>query len=179
MLFWQRDFRMFRRHFLMVVLLNSTQRSTFNNASRVPECLVFETLKNPRKSDFIKSQEIPECYVLHFPFPYKSYSEHHDAMANHHGFIVTVIAASVVALCCYQGLHRVPRAPIDAVFGERRRMTSWLSDPKTVILKSDAKIVAHDIQKLRYAAFGTSKTWGSGLDDPDREVRCQKTYPCK
>lgn len=55
----------------------------------------------------------------------------------------------------------------------RRRLSSW-SDPRTTVGKRSTmqrQDNGLDIAKLRIVAFGTSKTWGAGLDHPEREVR--------
>jgi hypothetical protein len=57
----------------------------------------------------------------------------------------------------------------------RRHLSAWL-DPKTVVGKSLGSMshhsnVNHGLDpSLRIVAFGTSKTWGAGLDHPENEV---------
>ncbi len=56
----------------------------------------------------------------------------------------------------------------------RRRLTASWSDPKTTVGKFDSGSANKQlIESLRIVAFGTSKTWGAGLKDPEHEVSLQ------
>lgn len=77
-------------------------------------------------------------------------------------------SAIVAVLATVITLNQILRRGIDQERqGQRRRLTTLWSDPKTSIGKTAARIPS--FESLRIVSFGTSKTWGAGLADPDHE----------
>jgi hypothetical protein len=63
--------------------------------------------------------------------------------------------------------NAVPWTTTDEGQGARKLATAtrrWL-DPKTVVLKNSGQDT--NLASMRIVAFGTSKTWGAGLEDPN------------
>lgn len=74
---------------------------------------------------------------------------------------------AVVVLLSTLCLYQTPKGANE----ERRRLTGTWVDPRTTVGKATSIVSSTGVESLRFAAFGTSKTWGAGLKDPNNEVR--------
>jgi hypothetical protein len=60
-----------------------------------------------------------------------------------------------------------------------KRLLSARQDPATIVSKIDDDNKAAYLATLNIGAFGTSRTWGSGLEDPDREAYVKIMSPSR